>query len=77
MLATCVSAHETIYHRYRVLQPAHKPLTLATQNQPLKLNYSHMELNRTNVANLADRALSSGTNRQDEPKKDRLATKEI
>ena len=60
-----------------MLQPVDKSLTLAAQNQPSKQDCSHMELDRTNVANLADRALSGGSNRQDELKKDRLATKEI
>ena len=77
MLATCISIHETIDYRYGVLQSRQKPLTLKTQNQQLNLNDSHTALDRTNVANLADRASSCGTNRQAEPKKDPLATNEI
>ena len=78
MLAACVPIHETIDYRYGMPHVGHRPLILATQNQPLNLDDSHMALDRTNVANLADRALSSGTNRTAEPNKsDLLAAMEI
>ena len=78
MLAACVPFHETIDYLYGVLQAGHRPLILVTQNQPLNADESHMALDRTNVANLPDRALSSGTNRQTEPNKSNLlATMEI
>ena len=47
----------TIDYRYRVLQPGYKPLTLATQNQSLNSD-DPQALDRSHIANLADRALS-------------------
>ena len=78
MLMTCVPIHETIDYRYGMLQAGHKPLILLTQNQPLSLDGLHMALDHINVANLADRTLSSAANRQAEPNKsDLLTTMEI
>ena len=78
MLTACVLIHETIDYRHDSLQAGHKPLILATQNQSLNLDASHVALYRANVANLADRAISSGANQQAEPyKSDLLAAMEI
>ena len=74
MLVTCVPIHEAIDHRYGMLQAGHKPLLLATQNQPLSLDGLHMVLDHTNFADLADHALSSAVNRQAEPNKSHLLT---
>ena len=74
MPATCVPIHETIDYRYDMLQAGYKPLIPKTQNKPLSLNGLHMVLDHTNVANLADRALSSAANQQVKPNKSDLLT---
>ena len=74
ILVNCVPIHETIDYRFDMLQAGHKPLTLATENQPLSLNDLHVVLDHINVTNLADRALSSAADRQAEPNKSDLLT---
>ena len=66
ILAADVSINETFDYRFGMLQTGHKPMFLATQNQPFSLDGSHMVLDHTNVAHRANRALSSAVNRQAE-----------